>query len=298
MQINRLFEIVYLLLQKEIISASELADMFEVSTRTIYRDVETLSAAGIPIYMKKGRGGGIGLLPNYVLDKKVFTNEEKDNIQASLQAVGAVGLSGNDSVLQKISSLFGDSYIDWIEVDFTSWYNCIDENKIFQTIREAICKKIIVTFNYSNAKGEKTLREVEPLKLCFKGGAWYLYGFCKIRSDYRFFKLRRIKDLKVDDKSVEHKAPRRVLIEEDYFHGEYVHLKLHLSGEMAYRVYEEFDKYAELDDGSFIAEIDYPKGEWLIFYINTFGRYCEVLEPDYIRTEMIKQLHQTLRLYE
>jgi len=298
MQINRLFEIIYLLLQRDTITSAELAERFEVSTRTIYRDVETLSAAGIPIYMKKGKGGGIALLPDFVLDKTVFTDEEKENLLSSLQAVGAVNLSERNTILQKLRSLFGESYIDWIEVDFSSWYNNKDETKLFQVLRKSICNKTTVVFQYSNNKGEKSLREVEPLKLCFKGEAWYLFGYCKTRSENRFFKLRRIRNLETTEKKVGHEAPNRVLIEEDNFNEEFIHLKLHVSSKMAYRVYEEFEKYCEMEDGSFIAEIDYPVGDWLIYYIATFGVHGEVLEPISVRDEVKKKLYQMLTLYE
>lgn len=298
MQINRLFEIIYLLLKREIITAAELADRFEVSSRTIYRDVETLSAAGIPIYMKKGKGGGIALLPDFVLDKTIFTDEEKENLLSSLQAVGAVNLSERDNILHKFSSLFGESFIDWIEVDFSSWYNNTDETKIFQTLRKAICKRITVVFQYSNIKGEKSQREIEPLKLCFKGEAWYLFGYCRTRCDYRFFKLRRIRNLVITETTVEHKAPKRVLKEEGNFNEEFIHLKLRLSSKMAYRVYEEFEIHKEMEDGSFIAEIDYPVGEWLFYYIATFGRHCEVLEPQNVRDDVKGILYEMINLYE
>lgn len=87
MQINRLFEIVYILLDKKRVTSRELAERFEVSSRTIYRDIETLSAAGIPVYMSKGKGGGISLLPDFVLNKAVITDEEKEEILSSLKAV-------------------------------------------------------------------------------------------------------------------------------------------------------------------------------------------------------------------
>ncbi|WP_326907233.1 helix-turn-helix transcriptional regulator [Sedimentibacter sp. MB31-C6] len=298
MQINRLFEIIYLLLQKETITAKELADKFEVSTRTIYRDVETLSSAGIPIYMSKGKGGGISLLSDFVLDKTVLTNEEKENILSSLRAVGEVNLSEQNLALQKFSSLFGESYVDWIEVDFSSWYNFGDETIIFQTLKKAICKRKTVSFQYSNVKGEQSSRQVEPLKLCFKGGAWYLYGYCKAKLDYRFFKLRRMKNLEMTNDMVEHKAPKRILKSDNHFKEEYLHLKLHLSSKMAYRVYEEFEHYDKQPDGSFIVEIDYPKNKWLFYYILSFGSHCEVLEPIRIRDEVKLQLQQILKHYE
>lgn len=297
MQINRLFEIIYILLQKQNVTAKELADKFEVSTRTIYRDVETLSSAGIPIYMSRGKGGGISLLSDFVLDKAVMTDEERENILSSLRAVGAVDLSDESKTLQKFSSLFGESYADWIEVDFSSWSNCNDETAVFQTLKTAIFRKKAVMYQYSNVKGEQSTRKVEPLKLCFKGGAWYLYGYCKDRLDYRFFKLRRIKKLEITGDMVEHKAPERVLTTENYFNEEYVRLKLRLSSEMAYRVYEEFGRYEKQTDGSFIAEIDYPKGEWIFYYILTFGKYCEVLEPENIRREVKSQLQDMINFY-
>jgi predicted DNA-binding transcriptional regulator YafY len=297
MQINRLFEIIYILLQKQNVKAKELADKFEVSVRTIYRDVETLSSAGIPIYMSRGKGGGISLLSDFVLDKAVMTDEEIENILSSLRAVSAVNLSAENKTLQKFSSLFGESYADWIEVDFSSWSNHNDEAVLFQTLKTAIFRKKAVMFQYSNAKGEQSTRRVEPLKLCFKGGAWYLYGYCKDRLDYRFFKLRRIKKLEITVDMVEHKAPGRVLAVKNYFNEEYVRLKLHLSPEMAYRVYEEFGCYEKQPDGSFVAEIDYPRGEWIFYYLLTFGRHCEVLEPADIREEVKIQLQSMINFY-
>lgn len=118
MQINRLFEIVYLLLEKKQMTARELAEHFEVSVRTIYRDVETLSAAGIPIYMTKGKGGGIALLPEFVLNKTVITEAERADILSSLHAVHAVSFREAGTALDKLGAMFGRANADWIEVDF------------------------------------------------------------------------------------------------------------------------------------------------------------------------------------
>ncbi|HBV85606.1 MAG TPA: YafY family transcriptional regulator [Desulfosporosinus sp.] len=297
MQINRLFEIVYILLDKKAVTAKELAERFEVSTRTIYRDIETLSSSGIPVYMSKGKGGGISLLPDFVLNKAVITDEERDDILSSLKAVKAVNLSKTDTALKKLSSLFGESNTDWIEVDFSSWSNAQNETVTFNTLKSVILGKRIVSFAYASAKGQQTAREVEPLKLCFKSGAWYLYGYCKSRCDFRFFKLRRIRELCVSEQTFQRKSPNQILSNENVFKEEYIKLKLKLSAEVAYRVYDEFDSYDQQADGSFIADINYPKGEWLVYYITTFGRHCEVLEPLDVRNDVQAELQNTLKLY-
>lgn len=298
MKINRLFEIVYLLLQKDRITASELADRFEVSTRTIYRDVDMLSSAGIPIYMNKGRGGGISLLPNFVLDKSVLTEEDKENILSSLSAFKSVDLREKNELLEKFTSIFGESYIDWLEVDFSSWSNQNDQAALFKDLKNAICKRKVVTFIYSNSKGDQEQRRVEPLKLCFKGEAWYLYGYCGKRQDYRFFKLMRIKNLNVTEEVVEHTAYGQVLHEENKYVPELVHLKLHIDRQMAYRVYDEFENYKKTEDEDFIVEIDLPDDQWTLYYISTFGSYCEVLEPKKVREKLKQQLQETLNLYK
>lgn len=298
MQINRLFEIVYILLDKETVKAKALADRFEVSTRTIYRDIELLSASGIPIYMKKGKGGGISLLPDFILNKAVLTQEEKTNIIASLKAVNLVDLSEAGHVLNKLSSVLGESSTDWIEVEFTSWGNIEEERQLFNLLKQAILKKQAIRFSYANGKGEATKRKVYPLKLCFKGQSWYLYGYCTMREDERFFKLRRIKEMEVIEEAFKMQAPPRIFKEDKVFEEEYIRLKLRIDEHMAYRIYDEFQYFNKLEDGSFIGEIMYPKGEWVYSYIASFGGACEVLEPIEVREEVIKRLKKTLNNYK
>ena len=297
MQINRLFEIVYILLDKKTVTSKELAARFEVSQRTIYRDIETLSSAGIPVYMSKGKGGGISLLPDFVLNKAVITDEEKEDILSSLKAVNAVNLSKTDTALKKLSSLLGESNADWIEVDFSSWSNAQNETEAFNTIKSAILGKRVLSFSYASAKGQRTSREVEPLKLCFKSGAWYLYGYCRTRCDFRFFKLRRIRELCISEQNFQRKSPKQIFSDKNMFQEEYVKLKLKLSAAAAYRVYDEFDHYEQQEDGSFIVEIKYPKGQWIFYYIASFGSQCEVLEPVDVRNDVKAELQNTLNNY-
>ena len=165
MQINRLFEIVYILLEKKLTTAKKLSEHFEVSRRTIYRDVDVLVSAGIPIYMTKGKGGGISILPDFVLNKTTLSQNEKTDILSSLQAIDAISPYKTNAAINKLSSLFGGVNSDWIEVDFSSWKNADEEKKLFLDVKSSIVNKQKVSFSYSNGKGENTERTVEPLKL-------------------------------------------------------------------------------------------------------------------------------------
>ena len=297
MQINRLFEILYILLDKKTATSKELAERFEVSPRTIYRDVEILSGAGIPVYMRKGKGGGISLLPGFILNKTVLTEREKEDILSSLRALKAVSLTETNTALNKLASLFGESSSDWIEVDFSTWANAREETQIFNTLKSAILARKVVSFTYANTQGQESAREAEPLKLCFKGSAWYLYAYCRTKRDVRFFKLKRIKRLHIEEENFQRHSPARVLGEKNPFPQETVTIKLKLSSQVAYRVYDEFDEFERLPDGSFRAEITCPKNEWLFYYLATFGSHCVVLEPEDIRNQVKAQLAKALDNY-
>ncbi|MDO4326858.1 MAG: YafY family protein [bacterium] len=187
MKMSRLFEMVYILMDKKQMTAGEFAAYFEVSVRTVYRDMERLSEAGIPIYMQKGKGGGIRLLPEFVLNKSVLTEQEKKDILSSLSALEAVQFSTMKDTIHKMEKLFGEYNTDWIEVDFGLWADGEKEAILFETIKKAILRKQVIQFQYASVRGQSLTRRVEPLKLIFKGTAWYVYGFCRVREDFRFF---------------------------------------------------------------------------------------------------------------
>ena len=296
MQVNRLFEIVYQLLNEKSITAERFSNHFEVSTRTIYRDVEVLSSAGIPIYMKKGKGGGISLLPEFVLNKTVLTDSEKSDILASLQAMQAVCLEKTGTASKKLTSMFGKGNDDWIEIDFSDWVNPEEEAKAFKLLKNAIINKNLVDFNYSS-KGKSLYRTVEPLKLCFKSNNWYLYAYCKLRKNYRFFKLRRIKQIQILSEKFERKIPENIFSEKKAFDDELISITLKLKKEIAYRVYDEFSEYEVCADGSFIVKATIPKGEWIYRYIASFGEYCIVLSPLEVQLEIKEMLQKTLEQY-
>ncbi|MDE7382714.1 MAG: HTH domain-containing protein, partial [Treponemataceae bacterium] len=150
---NRLFEIVYILLQKKKVTAKELAERFEVSTRTIYRDVETLSRANVPIYATQGKDGGIALLDKYVLNKTILSEEEQNQILFALQSMKNVSGQNERGVLEKLSTLFNKAVNDWIKIDFSSWEKDSAQETKFEIIKKAILNKNRIEFVYYNSNG-------------------------------------------------------------------------------------------------------------------------------------------------
>ena len=291
MQINRLFEIVYILLDKKTITAKELSEHFEVSVRTIYRDVETLSIAGIPIYTNKGKGGGISIIEDFVLNKSVLSEKEQNEILMSLQSLNAMKFLDVEPVLKRLSTIFNKESTNWIDVDFTQWGSDDSEKEKFNIIKTAILSTKIVSFNYFSSYGEKTLRTVEPLKLVFKGQGWYLYGFCKLKSEFRIFKITRIRNINSLNETFKRDIPINIWGDGDKsYKNKMVTLILKIDERMAYRIYDEFDQenIVKNPDGSFNVTTTFPEGDWIYGYVMSYGEYAEVIEPKDIR-EIIKR---------
>ena len=298
MQVNRLFEIVYILLNKKSITARELSDRLEVSVRTIYRDIETLCLAGVPVYMSKGRGGGIRLLDHFVLNKTVLSDNEQNEILAALQSLSAINYPDVDHVISKLGALFNKSNLNWMDVDFSHW-GSHDKVK-FNLLKTSIISKKVIIFNYSNSFGEETSRRVEPLQLWFKDKSWYLKGYCLLKQAFRIFKLTRIKALQMTEQTFDRVWPQEPVNNTLPPHNNnMVHLKINIQPEAAYRVYDEFDgsDIVKNQDGSFTVNVSYPENEWVYGYILSFGSYAEVLEPLHVRNIIGQRLEETLRHY-
>ncbi len=297
-QIHRMLEIAYLLLGDRMLTARALAERFEVSTRTVYRDVEALSAAGIPVYMTKGRGGGIALSPGFALGKAVLTEGEKADVLASLKALSDVSPDGVDGTLKKLGALFGTAKADWIEVDFSAWSDPKRVAEVFASLKAAILARRVVQFSYASGKGETARRTVEPLKLCFKGQAWYLYGHCRDRRAGRLFKLSRIRDFTRTEWTFERELPPNEPVIHPLPEVGRMEVTLRLTPDAAYRVYDEYEAYERLEDGAFLVHALIPPGEGLYQYVLSFGEGCEVLAPREARDDVIARLKKTLARYQ
>ncbi|MHC5216476.1 helix-turn-helix transcriptional regulator [Enterococcus sp. LJL128] len=285
MQINRLFEIVYILLDRKSVSARELTEYFGVSRRTICRDIDALSTAGIPVYTKRGKGGGISLLPNFVLNKSLLNEGEQTEILSALYGLSSIKTEDTNQVLQKLSTLFNKTITNWMEVDFSGWSH---ENDFFNDFKTAIVQRRIVEFDYYNQEGKKTFRRVEPIQVWFKSKAWYLKGFSLTKQDIRLFKIGRIKNLVVTDQSFTARDSLLLSTKSGSLNQKepnLVRIKLRIEPERAFRVFDDFHEsmIEKQSDGSFIVTVFWPEDNWLYGFILSFGRYAEVLEPEHIR---------------
>ena len=299
MQMNRLFEIIYILLDKKRITARELSEHFEVSQRTIYRDIETLSAAGIPIYTNKGKGGGISLLDNFVLNKSILSDQEQNEILMSLQTLNAMQFPDIEPVLHKLSTLFKKQSMNWIDVDFSHWGSDENERQKFNLLKTAIQNGKVLTFDYFSSYGEKTKRTIEPIRLIFKGQSWYIYGFCRSKNDFRLFKITRIKNLSQLNETFKRESSNNIYNGFQDHNNKIVKLVLKIEGKMAYRIYDEFNPEYILKnlDGSFTVTAIFPEGEWIYSYVLSYGDFAEVLEPKHVRDTIKRRLENGLKKY-
>jgi predicted DNA-binding transcriptional regulator YafY len=288
------------LLREKSVTAKTLAEYFEVSQRTVYRDIDALSLAGIPVYTEKGKGGGIRLLPDFTLSKSILSESDQNEILTALQGLSIVKSEDTGRVLRRLSAIFNKEAVNWLDVDYSDWN--IANAGLFNGFKNAILERRIVEFDYYGTSGEKTRRRAEPLQLWFKSRAWYLKSFCHIRQDFRIFKLTRIKNLKITDDCY----TGREYMQTAYYSdtpGQHIPLylfKLRIKREMAYRVFDEFEEqlYEKQPDGSYIVTLKWPEDDWAYAMIFSYGEFIEVLEPEHIRAAVRERAMQIALRHE
>lgn len=164
---SRLFKILYYLLDKGHATAPELADKLEVSTRTIYRDVEALSSAGIPIYAEPGRNGGLYVLHDFMLDRTLLSENERREVWAAIQCISATGYTSGKDIQTKLSALFPGNTENWLEVDFSRWGKSTADNAKFDRLKTAVMQYKEIRIVYENTSSERRERIVQPLQLSY-----------------------------------------------------------------------------------------------------------------------------------
>ena len=300
MKIDRLIGILSVLLQEEKVTAPELAERFEVSRRTINRDIDDLLYAGIPIRTAQGTGGGISIAEGYKMDRTILTSKDMQMILAGLRSLDSVsGSSYYGQLMEKIQARSSEfiSGRESILIDLSSWYKNTLAPKI-STIQDAIENRHLLEFYYYAQSGEGK-RTIEPYYVVFKWTSWYVYGWCLKRKDYRLFKLNRMDQVKetikdfscrnapVPNLSSELKYPRNIV------------LKAIFTPDMKWRLVEEFGPgcYEELEDGRLLLIRKYADMDNLTMWMLTFGDKVEVIEPQELRKRLKTMAESMIKMY-
>lgn len=301
MKIDRLIGILSILLQKESVTAPELAEQFEVSRRTINRDIEHLCRAGIPVVTRQGTNGGISIMDNFKMERTLLTSGEMRDILAGLRSLDSVnGTNRYGQLMEKLSVGSSDFMTgnQSVLIDLSSWYKASLASKIEQ-IRDAIdaCREIQFLYYAPGGESERT---VEPYYLIFRWSSWYVWGWCRMRGDFRLFKLNRMDKLK----QLENTFARREVLppdlgDEHIFPGN-IRVKALFDASCKWRLVEEFGTgcFEEQPDGKLLFQEDYTNKESLVSWLMTFGSRAVLLEPESLREELRQTLAETLKRYE
>jgi len=293
MRIDRMLAITVMLLNRDRIAARELADKFEVSVRTIYRDIDAINLAGIPIVSFAGYDGGFGIMENYRIDRQVLTLKDMFTILSALKGVNtSLGDVELETAIEKIKSLVPkgktgemELHFEQLSIDLMPWEGSDRHKRIFKIIQSSINENLLVKIKYSNTKGESLERIVEPMTLVLMGYAWYLFAFCRMRDDFRVFRLSRIKDIEI----LGQRFARRETSYKDFIGKDKerpaVNLVLRFSREIRARVMDFFDEeqIETRKNGDMIVRVSYPEDEWVYSNILSYGEHVEVLSPVHIR---------------
>lgn len=299
MPISRLFRLLYILLERERVPAPELAQTLEVSVRTIYRDVQTLGEAGIPVYAERGRDGGVAILPTFRLNKSMVSAAEKQDMLAALQALASTGASDRET-LGKLSAFFGGRQTDWVRIDFADWSGARDG--LIPALKAAILNRQRLTFDYYNSSGVCAPREVCPIRLWFKSSAWYLLAYCMQKRALRTFKLTRIKRLRAIPGEFPDEALACAQIEPTDIQPDTppVRFTLRIDASMAFRVYDDFEEeqLTRMESGDFLVQAAFMPSEWLISFILSYGAHAKVVEPKALADAVRRELEKISALYK
>jgi len=308
LKIDRLVSIIMILLERKKISASELAEMFEVTPRTIYRDIEAIILAGVPIVTYPGVNGGIGIMDEYKIDKKIFTKSDVETLLIGLSSMSsAFSKEEIKCTLAKIKGLFPEEHIKEIElksnqisIDLTPWIGNKDLKSNLEQIKKAMNDKKILIFNYFDSKGKKSNRKVEPYQLVLKESNWYLQGYCISKQDFRIFKLSRISDIKVIEESfITRKFNLKSLGSWDYIEKNIIMIKLLVDESLREKMIEHCgeENIKSYKNNKLLIDFPFINDDFGYNLLLSYGNKCECLEPINIRNELIRRIKSMLDKY-
>ena len=309
MKVDRLVSIIMILLEKKRMGAQALAEMFEVSPRTIYRDIDAICMAGIPIRSISGVGGGFEIMPECKIDKQVFSTADLSAILMGLSSLFKL-VRGNEllNALAKVKSFVPAENEKEIEIktnqlhiDLSPWMGNQNIQPFLEIIKSAVQDHTLLRFEYTAHRGNKTVRTVEPYQLILKSSHWYLYGYCYNRSDYRLFRLSRISDLQIKPETFTPRAYQKPILDFDTLGAAMqTEIKIRIHKSILDRVLEfcTFDHFTPDDEAHYFVNFPFIENEYYFDILLSFGVKCECMEPLRIRNEMKRRIYEIAAIYD
>ena len=309
MKIDRLVSIIMLLLNQGRIGARELAERFEVSPRTIYRDIDAINMAGIPVRSATGVGGGFEIMPEYKLDKKVFSAADLSALLMGLSSLSNI-VRGDELVhaLAKIKSFIPadrakdiELRADQIRIDLSPWMGGSEIPSCLETIQAALQENRLLTFDYIAHHGNKTARTVEPYQLVWKSSHWYFQGYCHQRNDYRLFRLSRISNLRLREETFAPRGYQKPILDfAETWEAIQITIKLRIHKSVMDRVldYCAYENFLPDGDEHYIVSFPFLENDYYYDILMGFGPRCECLEPAPVRAEMKRRIHDMAARYK
>ena len=309
MKIDRLISIIMILLERERVNIRELANLCEVTTRTIHRDLVAINQAGIPIVTYPGPGGGVGIMENYKLEKRLFSTAD---VTALLMGLGSIrsSLSGDEvaNALAKVKGMIPEEQrkeiemkVGQISIDMTPWVGSRSCQNIIQIVQMALNDRRLLSFQYSDRMQNKSGRTVEPYRLILKNMSWYLEGYCLDRQDFRVFKLSRVSGVSLLDEQYDLRCfSPSPMLQPSFEDKDVVSVTLRVTERVRERLVDLFgeDCITAEGDGVWIAQIPITNNARGYQYLLGFGLDCECLGPDEVRVGVRSYLDQVLEMYE
>ena len=309
MKVDRLVSIIMILLNKERIGAQELADMFEVSPRTIYRDIDAINMAGIPIRSISGVGGEFEIMQNYKIEKNVFSTADLSTILMGLTSLSDM-VRGDELInaLAKVKSFIPadrakdiELRANQIRIDLSAWMGNRNIQLYLEIIKTALQESRLLSFEYVAHRGNKTTRTVEPYQLVLKNSHWYFQGYCYKRNDFRLFRLSRISNLQIEKETFMPRDFQKTSLDfEEIFETVPIRIKLRIHKSVMDRVldYCSYEHFSSADDEYYIVDFPFIENDYNYDILLSFGSKCECLEPLHIRTEMKRKIHDLAAIYK
>jgi len=309
MKIDRLVSIIMILLDKKRIGAQELADMFEVSKRTIYRDIDTVNMSGIPVRATTGSGGGFEIMQEYKIDKKIFSTADLSAILMGLSGLSGM-IRGDElaNALAKVRSFIPadrakdiEIKTNQIHIDLNPWMGNRNIQHYLEIIKTALKDSRLLSFEYADRYGNKTARTAEPYQLVLKSSHWYWQGYCHTRNDYRLFKLSRISNLRIQKEYFTPRDYQKPQLDfTDILETMQSNIKIRIHKSVMDRVldYCAYENFSPAGDEHFIVSFPFIENEYYYDILLSLGSKCECLEPLRIREETKRRIHDMAAIYE